>query len=413
MLIPLAAAQAIAASVLTAPPLRFAAAGLHSAFVRDTGHLYLGAAALPGVKRSGVWHVDQALLDGALQQLAAVAAKPGRLVPLGLPWTQLNRDSRFDDDWRLAVQGELVDRAARARRRPSAADLLDAGLGPAEQRLAVKELSRLLGAAREPDGRDPLVVAGVVVMDVVRRRAGRWSIPERWADVLDRWRAEHVALLARAQRCAGCGAVEDRSSRTAAARAQQNRDWRSSGADGWITQCPACAGGEHPLYGGSMRGVRYTSERRRATRADGYLCAVCGLRRAAAWDHCHEPGHDFVRGPACGSCNQDERAQKGLWRNFWNHGPAVRHLLECTSCRTAGTLPPRHLSALAAARLRATARHDQCTAEPLAVLEQLPDGGFLARLECAAHPGREVRWEEAVGGVRVTGWVADLVAEHS
>ncbi|MEV0535910.1 endonuclease domain-containing protein [Kitasatospora sp. NPDC050463] len=414
MLIPLAAAQATAASVLTAPPLRFAAAGLHSAFVRDTGHLYLGATALPGVKRGGVWHVDQALLDGALQQLAAVAAAPGRLVPLGLPWTELNRGSRFDDDWRLAVQGELVDRAARARRRPPAADLLDTGLAPAVHRQAVKELNRLLlAAAREPDGRDPLVVAGVVVMDVVRRRAGVWSIPEGWAEALDQWRAEHLALLARAQRCAGCGMVEDRSRHTVAARAQQHRDWRSSGADGWITQCPACAGGEHPLYGGSMRGVRYTSERRRATRADGYLCTVCGLRQAVIWDHCHEPDHDFLRGPACGSCNQAERSQKGIWRAFWNHGPAVRHLLECNGCRTTGTLPPQHLSALAAARLRATARHGRCTAEPAAVVEQLPEGGFLARLHCAAHPGREVRWEETVDAAQVTGWVADLAAEHS
>ncbi|MFD9688442.1 endonuclease domain-containing protein [Kitasatospora sp. NPDC059088] len=413
MLIPLAAAQATAASVLTAPPLHFAAAGLHSAFVRDTGHLYLGATALPGVKRSGVWHVDQALLDEALRQLAAVAAEPGRLVPLGLPWTDLNRNSRFDNNWRLAVQGELVDRAARAPRRPSAADLLDTGLDPAVHRLAVKELSRLLGGVREPDSRDPLVVAGVVVMDVVRRRAGRWSIPEGWADVLDRWRTEHLALLARAQRCAGCGAVEDLSWPTAAARARQNRDWRSSGADGWITQCPACAEGEHRLYGGSMRGVRYTSERRRATRADNYLCVVCGLRQAAVWDHCHEPAHDYVRGPACASCNQDERSQKGIWRTFWNHGPAVRHLLECNGCRSSATLPPRHLAALAAARLRTTARHTRCSAEPSAVIEQLPEDGLLARLHCAAHPGREVRWETTVDAATVAGWVADLAAEHS
>ncbi|MFJ1756566.1 endonuclease domain-containing protein [Kitasatospora sp. NPDC088134] len=413
MLIPLAAARTTAASVLTAPVLRFAAAGLHSDFLRDTGHLYLGAAALPGVKRSGIWHVDQALLDAALQDLAAVAAAPGRLVPLGLPWTDLNRDSRFDDDWRRAIQGELVDRAARAARRPPTADLLDAGLDPAAQRRAVKDLKGLFGGVRESDGRDPLVVAGVVVMEVVRRRAGAWSIPERWAQVLDRWRSEHLVLLARAQRCAGCGAVEDRSLRTAAARVRQNLDWRSSGADGWITQCPSCAGGEYRLYGGSMRGVRYTSERRRATRADGYLCAVCGLRQAAVWDHCHQVGHDFVRGPACASCNQDERAQKGIWRAFWTHGPAVRHLLECNGCRTTGTLPPRHLAALAAARLGATARHGRCVAEPSAVLEQLPDGGLLAGLHCAAHPGREVRWEETVDAATTFGWVADLMAEHS
>ncbi|WP_030237499.1 endonuclease domain-containing protein [Streptomyces sp. NRRL S-350] len=413
MLIPLADARTTAASVLTAPALRFAADGLHSNFLRETGHMYLGATALPGVKRGGVWHVDQALLDRALQELAAVAAAPGRLVPLGLPWTELNRGCRFDDDWRLAVQGELVDRAARVRRRVPAADLLDAGLDPAVQRLAVKELSRLLGGVREPDGRGPLVVAGVVVMEVVRRRAGVWSIPARWAEVLDRWRAEHVALLARAQRCAGCGAVEDLSGRTVAGRALQNLDWRSSGADGWITQCPACAGGEHRLYGGSMRGVRYTSERRRATRADGYLCVVCGVRQAAVWDHCHEAGHDFVRGPACASCNQDERAQKGIWRTFWNHGLAVRHLLECNGCRTTGGLPPRHLSALAAARLSATARHGRCTAEPSTVLEQLPEGGFLARLHCAAHPNREVRWEETVDAATALEWVADLAIEHS
>ncbi|GLW73652.1 hypothetical protein Kpho02_59510 [Kitasatospora phosalacinea] len=413
MLIPLAAARTRAASVLTAPVLRFAADGLHSDVLKDTGHMYLGATALPGVKRSGIWHVDQDLLDAALQELAAVAAAPGRLVPLKLPWTDLNRDSRFNDDWRLAVQGELVDRAARAHRRPPAARLIDTGLAPAAQRRAVKELDRLLWGEREPDGRGPLVVAGVVVMEVVRRRAGAWSIPARWAEVLDGWRAEHVALLARAQRCAGCGAVEDRSPRTMAARARQNLDWRSSGAEGWITQCPACAEGGHLLYGGSMRGVRYTSERRRATRADSYLCAVCGLRQAAVWDHCHEMGHDFVRGPACASCNQAERSQHGIWRTFWNHGPAVRHLLECNGCRTTGSLPPRHLAALAAARLSATARHDRCPTEPSTVLEQLPGGDFLAHLHCAAHPGREARWEETLDAATALGWVADLAAEHS
>ncbi|MFF4821385.1 hypothetical protein ACFY2K_43160 [Kitasatospora sp. NPDC001309] len=44
-----------------------------------------------------------------------------------------------------------------------------------------------------------------------------WSIPAKWADVLDRWRAGHVALLARARRC---GAM--------ATRAQQY-EWRSEG----------------------------------------------------------------------------------------------------------------------------------------------------------------------------------------
>ncbi|MFD7451813.1 endonuclease domain-containing protein [Kitasatospora sp. NPDC059827] len=231
----------------------------------------------------------------------------------------------------------------------------------------MKEVDRLLvGAVRGPDGRDPLVVAGLVVMDVVRRRAGVWSIPAKWADVLDRWRAGHVALLARARRCGGCGAM--------ASRAQQY-EWRSSGADGWITQCPACAGGEHLLYGGSMRGVLYSGERRRATRADGYLCAVCGLRQAVVWDHCHEPSHGYVRGPVCASCNQAERSWHGIWRAFWDNGPAVRHLLECNGCRTSTTLPLRHLSALAAARLRATARHGRCAGEPSAVLERLSEGG--------------------------------------
>ncbi|GLW73409.1 hypothetical protein Kpho02_57080 [Kitasatospora phosalacinea] len=88
----------------------------------------------------------------------------------------------------------------------------------------------------------------------------------------------------------------------------------------------------------------------------------------------------------------------------------MRNLLECNSRRTT-TLPPRHLSALAAARIRATTRHDRCAAEPSAGLEQLPEGGFLARLECGAHPGREVRWEEAVDADKLTQWVA--AAEHA
>ncbi|WP_099907159.1 hypothetical protein [Streptomyces sp. TLI_171] len=44
---------------------------------------------------------------------------------------------------------------------------------------------------------------------------------------------------------------------------------------------------------------------------------------------------------------------------------------------------------------------------------ELPGGGFLAQLHCAAHSGREVRWEETVDAATTLGWVADLVAEHS
>ncbi|MFJ4679179.1 endonuclease domain-containing protein [Kitasatospora sp. NPDC088783] len=405
MLIPLAVAQATATTVLTAPVLRFAPGGLHSNFLRDTGNMYLGAAALPGVKRSGVWHVDSVQLERALAEFAAVAAAPGRLVSLGLPWTGLSRGYSSADGWRQAVQAELIDRAARSRRRPAAAALLDAGLAPAVQRQAGKELDRLLyGGGREPEERKPLVVAGVAVMDVVRRRAGAWSIPSAWADLLDRWHAEHLALLARARRCAGCGTAADRF---------QEVKWRSSGADGWITQCPACAGGEYRLYGGAMQGVLYNSERRRATRADDYLCAACGQRRATVWDHCHTPSHGLVRGPACANCNQAERSQYGIWRDFWNHGSAVRHLLRCDGCRASATLPPWHLSSLVAARLRAAVRHGRCSAEPQVALEPLAGGGFLARLACTAHPGREVGWEEAVTAESVAGWVAGLMAEHS
>ncbi len=240
-------------------------------------------------------------------------------------------------------------------------------------------------------------------MDLVKRRSGSWCVPAGWAAVLDGWQRSRLELLAEARRCAGCGAL--------AADRGQEWDWRSSGADGWVTRCPDCSVSGFPVYGGTMRGVPYASERRRATRADGYLCVVCGLRRATDWDHCHD--HGFVRGPVCAGCNQSEARHHGLWRRFdGSDRRTTRHLLHCQGCRSATTLPRRYLAALVTDRLRRTERHARCQAPPAVELTDLAEQGFKAALHCPNHPLRPASWEVEVDGETVAGWVRSLLAEH-
>ena len=77
---------------------------------------------------------------------ALVAGKPGRVVPVGLPWASLAWDSGCRDDWRLAVQWELICRAAAARPRKKPADLLDEGLDSAVRREVVKALGTAMSS---------------------------------------------------------------------------------------------------------------------------------------------------------------------------------------------------------------------------------------------------------------------------
>ncbi|SEM68333.1 endonuclease domain-containing protein [Streptacidiphilus jiangxiensis] len=400
MLIPLAAARQMVADELPEPVLRLAPDALQPHGLRDTGHLHLGARSLRGHKQSGQWHVEDQELADAIAGLSSVARSAGPLIPAGLTWTSLEGDL---DDWRLTVQRELVRRAAASRQRKKAVDLLDAGLHPEVQRPAAQAIEKELAFLRgRPQRTEPAAVTGIAVLDLMKRRTGTWCIPARWAEALDAAQSSRRALLAEARRCAGCGRPADRT---------QEWDWRSSGADGWITQCPDCAAGAFAVYAGSMRGVLYVSERRRALRADVYLCWVCGLRQAVDWEHCHD--HGYLRGPACASCNHAEAAGHGVWRNFdGTNRRTTRHLLHCHGCRTAHTLPRRHLAALVTARLRAAERHPRCLAEPVVELTDLADGGFHAVLSCPGRHRNPPSWETEVEQRTTAGWVQELLAEH-
>ncbi|MER5862870.1 hypothetical protein [Kitasatospora sp. NPDC002040] len=204
MLIPLTEARQTVAAALPITVLRAAPDALHPHWLRDTGHYFLGAVPLRGLKRSGQWHVDDTDLAPAVRALAETAGSPGRLIPAGLPWSSLERSDPSRDDWRLAVQWELLCRAAAARPRKKPADLLDAGLDPVAQHEAVTPVGRIL-ARCEPPRVEPLVIGGIAVMDLVTRRSGSWYVPAGWAAVLDSWQHSRLELLAEARRGAGCG----------------------------------------------------------------------------------------------------------------------------------------------------------------------------------------------------------------
>jgi hypothetical protein len=402
VLISLTAARQRVADSLTEPALRLAPEAIQTHWLRETGHFFLGAHPLRGHKQSGQWRVDDQDLAAAVENLKSLTRTAGPLIPAGLPWTGLEREPGHDD-WRLTVQWELVREAAGARQRKKSQDTLDASLDPDVQRRAAKVIEQALDSLRGQQPRaEPVTIAGIVVLDVMKRRAGTWCIPAGWASVLDGWQSSRLALLAEARRCAGCGRPADRA---------QEWDWRSSGADGWITQCPDCAASAFPIYGGSMRGVLYTSERRRALRADAYLCSVCGLRRAVDWEHCHD--HGYLRGPACASCNHAEVTQHGIWRGFdGTDRRTTRHLLHCHGCLTAKTLPRHHLAALVTTRLRATERHPRCSAEPIVELSVVADGGFQAVLRCPSQHRNPASWPREVATATTAGWIQDLLAEH-
>lgn len=65
--------------------------------------------------------------------------------------------------------------------------------------------------------------------------------------------------------------------------------------------------GEPRMYGGELRGRRYTTNarnRRDWPKSGEFVCASCLTSRARVWDHCH--AHGYVRAPLCNKCNTRE-----------------------------------------------------------------------------------------------------------
>lgn len=99
-----------------------------------------------------------------------------------------------------------------------------------------------------------------------------------------------------------------------------------------VTPCPTWSGSAFQRYTGHLRGVLYASPRVRGTRADDYLC------------------------PLCGRCNTFEG--KSSPRNFLEDKQgAVLHLLECRGCLERRTLPGRYHLAVIRKHLEATEHH--------------------------------------------------------
>ena len=407
MLISLSTAQRAVSDALPDRLFRLAPKALAAHWLRETGHFFLGASALRAYKHRNQWRIDDRDLTPALEALSRAAAAADPPVPTGLPWTGLDQQFGFRDDWRLTVQQELIERAAEGDLAPDVSALLDAGAGAELRQQAAEAIDRIR-AFRPPDppARRELVVAGLAVCDLLTRVDDRWCLPSAWHDVLDTWQQRRLELVDRARRCVDCGATEEGYASWA---------WRTSGQHGWITRCQSCAAGAFQRYTGSLTGVLYTSTRRKRIRADDYLCVTCEAVQATAWDHCHE--HDFVRGPVCASCNSSEGAGTGLWGRPDGPGiavpAAVRHLLACQGCRSQGTLPPRYLSRLVTERLLETERHDPCRRLPTVQVSRHPDPTSIrALLTCPNHQRRPVSWEVEVHPEDLTRWVADLTADH-
>jgi hypothetical protein len=158
------------------------------------------------------------------------------------------------------------------------------------------------------------------------------------------------------------------------------------------------------LYGGHLRGVLYDSPRRRGTRADDYVCRLCGEARASAWDHCHD--HGYVRGPLCSGCNTREGKAPPDW--FLQDPASVLHLLECRGCREQRTLPRRFHTGVVPAHLAQTERHGRrCQRQPYARELEYTHGVYRFALYCDKHITGE--WTKDVTRTEVAALVQAFV----
>ncbi|MFF9786308.1 endonuclease domain-containing protein [Streptomyces nigrescens] len=242
-------------------------------------------------------------------------------------------------------------------------------------------------------------LAGTFPLRLLSHADGQWLLPRAYVELLDRWREREEDLTARARICKDCGA-----------QGPSGYEWRTLEGTGYVTRCPACSAAGLPHYADQLAGRTYKWAKQSAHRAAEYLCRLCGARRAYVWDHCHQPTHQYVRGPLCTSCNTTEG--RGPEAAFLQRDGAARYLLHCPGCRRDRSLPDHHYAAVAGAHLAQTERRCRlCTAPPTVTPvpgADLTRGPLRYTLTCSRHPW-ETPWTASVPADQARAIVTDLV----
>ncbi|MER0476843.1 endonuclease domain-containing protein [Streptomyces sp. Edi2] len=341
------------------------------------GHVFFGDVALRRYKYRGRWGYDERDIRRAGRTLADVPLDLDDVVEVRLPAYRDAGERDPEDwcrpEWRRQLMTWMFDLALRKHH---------------ERPFEEREDWKAIGESGLPGGLtwEEFVearnwsIAGTLPLQLLTWSEENWLLPRAYAELMDRWEQRENELVALARICSSCGA-----------RGPYWGGWRTSTSTGYVTMCPPCSGAAYRQYTGHLNGRPYESVRQGKTRADDYLCQLCGERRASVWDHCHE--HDQVRGPLCASCNTSEGT--GFPYNFLQREGSVLYLLECRGCREQRTLPHRYHIAVSRAHVEQTERHGRCSRQPYTRELDHAHGVHRYALECNWHtPVR--RWTASI-----------------
>lgn len=357
-------------------------------------HVVVGDVALRGHKRGRGWKLDAREVQEAGKTLAALELDHADLVSIGLdggPTASLEDEDQSETDWRGMLRSWVYDEARdeNAERRCVCGE-------PVCRRPGIRDngLRCAMTWERLTQMHGDRVIAGTKPLPLLSWSGTEWLLPRAYADLLDRAMDLEARLREKAQTCASC--------RTKGTR-EEVWHWRTSSSAGFITQCPSCATASFPPYTGHLRNTLYRNIPK-GSRADAYLCCLCQQRRAFYWDHCHD--HDFVRGPACASCNTFE----GGGKDFVLRPGAMKHLLQCRTCRERRSIAKRHVADVAGAFLTPRG-HEDCRRSSLSLRAVEENAGVTRfRLRCLAHdPPQE--WDQNMGTVEVAKLVHGLIEQ--
>ncbi|WP_406472582.1 endonuclease domain-containing protein [Streptomyces platensis] len=344
---------------------------LHMPGLRQLGHVFFGDIEVRCYKHKARWmYVERDIRDAA-GVFAEMEVNLDDVVDVQLPPFRdiLERDPEewHRPNWRRQVASWMLDRARnqlleQGRHYDEWGSWQDIGANGLPGELTWEEF-----VASSSSHRHLQNIAGTRPLQLLTWSGETWLLPRAYADLLDRWERREEEVVALARLCSSCGD-----------QGPYWGDWRTPTTSGYVTRCPPCSGAAFQPYTGHLRGVQYEMLRRRATRADEYLCRLCKASQASAWDHCH--AHGYVRGPLCGSCNV--REGKATPYSFLQLEGGVLHLLECRGCLEQRTLPRRFHLDVVRAHLEQTERHGRCRQTYARELEHT-HGVHRFQLECS------------------------------
>ncbi|MDX3697825.1 endonuclease domain-containing protein [Streptomyces europaeiscabiei] len=352
-------------------------------------HVFFGDLGLRRYKHNNRWGFDDRDVRRVGQKLADMAVDFDDVVEVRFPAYRdlLNRTTR---NWRHQVANWMY---ARARDQQTQEDwgsdswtVIGANGLP-----GTLTWETFIAADNQP-------IAGTLPLQMLRWSGKSWLAPRSYVQMMDRWQEREAEMTATFRTCCSCGA-----------QSPEWGEWRTPTPAGYITRCPACSAAAFPPYTGQLDGVQYEITRRRSRPARDYLCRLCGLMQASAWDHCHD--HGFVRGPVCASCNGFEGV--GFADEFLRQGGA-EHLLQCRSCRVQRILPARYHAGVVQLHVESSERHGRCRQQPSVRALDDEAGVYRYALRCASHtPVRQwtvtVTAEEAAS--LVDAFVDGVIAE--